>query len=881
MKSPANTTPRLVAIELTALLLLAPLPLACVPATPRAWLTAALLGFAATLAFTNRRLLERWRLPPGGTALLAFAAWGFAQVVLAPPVVTASGAALLPERVDAAISAVPARTASRSREVLAGVLLFCLAGAVWRGVARASALAAGLVVLATALSAYGILVTGGAVPPVDAGQVRDVVSATYFNRNHFAGLLELALLTGAGLFTARQAAHRGGDPHHLPLQLALLAGLFLCAAALLMTHSRGGVVATSVGAVAFTVLIARHRGSRPARRWWLALGAVAIVVAASAPRALVERFGGTAAEWADAGTRPDIWLSGAALLAAFPWFGTGLGTYADVSPLTQATAIGGRIEHAHSDPLEFMVETGAVGAVLLLLAALTFWIHLWRRLPRVADPAVAYLVCGMAAGLLAMAAHGLVDFNLQIPANALWCAALAGTTAGLLRGDAPIRRERAWSQRLGTMTTAVAGCAAAVGAWFAIAEGSAAALTDGGRYALANRIHPRAGEGFLAAAEHAAQEGVPAPIRAAAEAALRHNPLSPTAHRLLGRAALHADAGVADAAFRRSLQLTNPHDRPSHQLGVARAHIAAGELGRGLQWCHDLLRRNPQLAGEVLDELYRSIPAYEVVRLAVPDSAPVRRQWIEVLTRHGDFAGREQELATLHGHEIAAGQVTLTDGIVLRSADMQAKPDPRGQRIAVDLALTTDRARYSPPAPPALPPHAWLRFDGPGAAGARRVFLDQPRAAWTFVADHSFPPGRYAVTLTFTRDAPPLPIGAFTVEDRVLAMTHAAPVTAARWHWFAADPLRRHTPDPGVPLRPGDRLERAVRTKGPGELLVRCAAPSTLTAQLDGQPVPPRDAGLATHHRFALPALDGQRLAILPGHDEPIVLDCTFFAERP
>jgi O-antigen ligase len=124
-------------------------------------------------------------------------------------------------------------------------------------------------------------------------------------------------------------------------------------------------------------------------------------------------------------TRSDIYQRTVpAILESFP-VGTGLGSFERVYRLREdpAKVDSVFINHAHSDPLEWLLETGLPG-LLLLLALLAWWltrtVQLWRSEERELVPLAATIATA------AILAHSLVDFPLRDPAiQALFALALA------------------------------------------------------------------------------------------------------------------------------------------------------------------------------------------------------------------------------------------------------------------------------------------------------------------------------------------------------------------------------------------------------------------------------------------------------------------------
>lgn len=103
----------------------------------------------------------------------------------------------------------------------------------------------------------------------------------------------------------------------------------------------------------------------------------------------------------------------------YPWLGTGGGAFHLAFQHYRPIENYGYYDHAHNDFVEFASESGLVG--LMLLA--TMVLHsLWLSIKSMAN-GVGQLNRGMAfasvMGITSLLIHGAVDFNLQIPADAM------------------------------------------------------------------------------------------------------------------------------------------------------------------------------------------------------------------------------------------------------------------------------------------------------------------------------------------------------------------------------------------------------------------------------------------------------------------------------
>ena len=116
-----------------------------------------------------------------------------------------------------------------------------------------------------------------------------------------------------------------------------------------------------------------------------------------------------------AAMRQDTWR----LFLDHPLLGTGLGTLEMVFPPYDSQYDGKIVNHTHNDYLEALAETGALGG---LCCAWFLGVLLRNSLKGMEELGSSFASALNLSGLLAccgILVHGLVDFNLHIPANAL------------------------------------------------------------------------------------------------------------------------------------------------------------------------------------------------------------------------------------------------------------------------------------------------------------------------------------------------------------------------------------------------------------------------------------------------------------------------------
>jgi O-antigen ligase len=261
----------------------------------------------------------------------------------------------------------------------------------------------------------------------------DDLTATFVNHNSFATFAGLALI--AGLVPIVQLLARSTDARSRTTLVVsvvenllsrgkwALGGCFVTASALLLSHSRGGVMATLCGVLVFLVLAmtAPSLSSDWRRPFaWLS-GAGALAVLALAGTTLIQRVAESSVE---TDSRWQVFASTLSAVRDNFFLGTGLGSFRYIFPMYQPTQFHYVADFAHNDYLQNMLELGVPAALLLFaLVGILVW-ECFKGVRRRRRDAI-YPCAAVAASIL-VAVHSFVDFSLQIPAVTVTYAALLG-----------------------------------------------------------------------------------------------------------------------------------------------------------------------------------------------------------------------------------------------------------------------------------------------------------------------------------------------------------------------------------------------------------------------------------------------------------------------
>jgi O-antigen ligase len=274
------------------------------------------------------------------------------------------------------------------------------------------------------------------------------VTGTFFNRNHFAGFMEMIFPLSLGylLVKARYFAMEKGLSIRQrilwfgqeSLQWTLLLGLVpaFIGVGLVFSKSRSGIMVLVVTAVLAAAATASWRefseeegeGSGPGtkRRFGRIVRLVVMVVLAAAVwlgiGPVIDRFSEVDISYE---ARRLFYENTLHMIGDFPLAGTGKGTYVDTYAIYEKIDDGVKLSYAHNDYLEFAAENGIVagGALAAAGIGLAVWLAaMWRRRRSAFAKGIGL---GAMLGVTAILIHGFADFNLQIPANAVYFTALA------------------------------------------------------------------------------------------------------------------------------------------------------------------------------------------------------------------------------------------------------------------------------------------------------------------------------------------------------------------------------------------------------------------------------------------------------------------------
>lgn len=279
------------------------------------------------------------------------------------------------------------------------------------------------------LLAIVVLEAGLGIVQVYTGAAAAGAHGTYTNRDHFAGLLNLALPFPFA-FGFRALARRSPD-EDVAIRPVIVACLSFATAAFILiacilSLSRMGFIASLCALAIVAVFLL------PARRWLLAIPvALLVLFVYLPPDELIARFADLSEpQGITFGDRVDVWRETVPMISAFPLTGCGLGAYESAFMRFKRSTPMLTDNFTHNDYLQYLVELGVPAYSLGIVLITALLVTALRTAISRQSASVRALGAASLAAITALLVHSIVDFNSYIPANALafaWVAAMSSS----------------------------------------------------------------------------------------------------------------------------------------------------------------------------------------------------------------------------------------------------------------------------------------------------------------------------------------------------------------------------------------------------------------------------------------------------------------------
>lgn len=339
--------------------------------------------------------------------IYAAAFYGFIQIIPFGPEASIAGLADVPRT----ISAAPFLTEMTALHFLALALFLSLTLVYLDSARRLRQLVALVAIFGFIFAFFAILQSVLSPTKIYGILERASPFGSFVNRHNFAAFIEMSLAVPLGLMLTG-AIERDK-------KLLYITAIVLMGSSLLLSGSRGGLIAMLAAVFLLIVLTTQGRGAKMiALKAALSVLMLAAVIGGAVfvgGETSFTRFAETASSNDISTDRAHIWSVTTNVIAANLPFGAGLGAFGQAyTPYDNFNGLE-RVEQAHNDYLQVLSDAGIVG-VLLGGMFLFLLFREARRNIRVTNAFRRGVAIGAAAGIFAVLVHSLFDFVLHTTA---------------------------------------------------------------------------------------------------------------------------------------------------------------------------------------------------------------------------------------------------------------------------------------------------------------------------------------------------------------------------------------------------------------------------------------------------------------------------------
>lgn len=316
-------------------------------------------------------------------------------------------------------------------------VFFSAAAHFLRGAAARRFAAAGIVIFGSLMAFIGILQRLASPDAIYGMRAtpQAIPFGPFVNQHHFAAMMEMTLGLTLGFIL-------GGTLKRDRKGLFTIAAV-LMSIAVLMTGSRGGLLASVAVVVSAAVFSRRSGEGQTSGRSWkgMALGTAAVVLVGAAvvflqgADPLVRALGLQANQEDPTSGRLHFWSIALKIFADNPVIGAGHEAFAVA--FTRYDSWNGvfRVEQAHNDYLQMLADGGILAFACVLAFVLLLLKNGAAALRRTKSPAMRSVAVGALAGCIGIMIHSLFDFPLRTPSNAFFVLLLAAILTAAAGGE--------------------------------------------------------------------------------------------------------------------------------------------------------------------------------------------------------------------------------------------------------------------------------------------------------------------------------------------------------------------------------------------------------------------------------------------------------------
>ncbi len=267
-------------------------------------------------------------------------------------------------------------------------------------------------------------------PVIVDGRPFTLFFSTFINANHFASFIGMVVLLLLGRFLYLNAKYSvSGERKHQEEKIFLLFVLVVSSAGLFVSLCRGGCVIFTLSIFIFyQVILGGEKKKHSGILITLFMVSTAVMLLWIGLEPILAELSTLLKPSDDVSLSSRLILWQASFLKLFlthPLLGTGLGTFQYAFPAVQPANLYGSWRHAHNDWLEFLLETGIAGFLLVLAVIFLFLREVWPVRSNAVDPYLKYNGAGALAAIFYMLMMELYDFPLRTTACAVYFAVIA------------------------------------------------------------------------------------------------------------------------------------------------------------------------------------------------------------------------------------------------------------------------------------------------------------------------------------------------------------------------------------------------------------------------------------------------------------------------
>lgn len=347
--------------------------------------------------------------------LLAIGLWAVVQVIPLGTLTDSTGLTGIPRT----ISADPFATSLAAVQMFSLLIFFAAMLVYVNSATRLRRVAAFVTIFGFAYAFFSIL-QSVLSPEAIFGIYKPAIAkpfGTFVNRNDYAAMMVMFMSVPLGmLFSGAVTRDK---------RLLYIVAIALMATSLLLSQSRGGLIAFVAEVILLAIFTMRERGKKTLVLSF-ALSALLLLIAIGGAffvggETSLVRFSGSdlsAETSTETTTRYHIWSVTTRMIADNMPLGVGLGAYPAVYPRYDTGTGYERVEQAHNDYLQILSDAGLIGVALGI-----FFLYLLIKQGRegilVENTLRRGIAAGALAGISAVLLHSIFDFVLHITAVSL------------------------------------------------------------------------------------------------------------------------------------------------------------------------------------------------------------------------------------------------------------------------------------------------------------------------------------------------------------------------------------------------------------------------------------------------------------------------------